>query len=244
MRKVALTLDSGHGLMGAVAVGLADAGFDLVLHVRPDGPDPDGTLRRVRALGRRATVVSPGQPARVGASPDRAGMGPVLDAVRREHGRLDVLVTRGGGEESVEEAAGAGSGGTVLRHAVETALRAPFHAIQGALPLLARHAGAVVNVVDAEGGAASGEGLVYLTQLLARELRPRVRVNAVTVGARGPRGRPGSGTEGMNPGVGMKTLGTRAADPEELRELTRVVLFLLGSPWINGEVMRIGEGRS
>lgn len=250
MNKVALTLDSGHVLMRDVALGLADAGFDLVLHAREGSARLRETVRRVHELGRRAVLVAPGDAlarwGEGGMDPDAAAgveMDRVMKVVRAEYGRLDVLVTRGATPEEEQVSAGIPAEGAAgmlpvirsreVRRAVETALRIPYHAICESLPLLSANRGAVINVVDRDGGSESGEGLIYLTRLMAGGMAPGVRVNAVTVGSRDP----------VGGGADQTASGTLAdgGHGRWSRELTRTVLFLLGQPYINGEVVRTGR---
>lgn len=231
-----MTLDSGHPLMGAVAAGLAGAGFDLVLHATRVTQTLRDTARRIERSGRRVLIVSghSGRPDELRAW---------LSQVDERFGRLDVLVTRGmndtddlalAHETASPESDALGRVWTPppSRQEVEAALRSPFFAIQGAVPLLAANGGAVVNVVDRDGGQTSNEALVYLTRLMARELRPRVRVNAVTVGAV-----DGTGRETVPEERAPGPLGDYASWAPDL---TRAVLFLLGAPYLNGEVMRVG----
>lgn len=251
MNKVALTLDSSHVLMRQVAVGLAEAGFDVALHARTLNAGLRETVRRIHGLGRRAVLTTAdGGPAgggRAVGDPDAAAgaeMDRVMETVRSEYGRLDVLVTRGAApeREAATETDGSGPAGETnlpaarsreVRHAVETALRIPYHAICESLPLLSSSRGAVINVVDRDGGAEAGEGLIYLTRLMAGGMAPGVRVNAVTVGAL-------DRLEGAGKARSTSTVAARGQDGWS-RELTRTVLFILGQPYINGEVVRTGR---
>lgn len=101
-----------------------------------------------------------------------------------------------------------------------------FVAVQAAFPALSDAGGEVVNLVPPRGHPLAARELLALTRGLAGRLGPRVRVNAVAVplqqdaGADGVRG---NGAAGTGP------------------DLLRTVLFLLASPWMNGEVLAAGE---
>lgn len=71
-------------------------------------------------------------------------------------------------------------------------LKSPFFLIQALTPVLERHKGCVVNIADihAQRGlprfpvySIAKAGLVALTKILAKELAPQIRVNAVAPGA-------------------------------------------------------------
>ncbi|WP_428353074.1 pteridine reductase [Methyloprofundus sp.] len=71
-------------------------------------------------------------------------------------------------------------------------LKSPFFLVQALVPVLERRKGCVVNIVDihAQNGlpgfpvySIAKAGLVALTKVLAKELAPQIRVNAVAPGA-------------------------------------------------------------
>jgi NAD(P)-dependent dehydrogenase (short-subunit alcohol dehydrogenase family) len=107
---------------------------------------------------------------------------------------------------------------------VVESLEGPFQLVRCAAPLLRETRGSVVHCLD-RGDPASFQALRALTSALARVLAPWVRVNAVAPppvdGTRSPEGEP--------------------TDPE----LVRSVLFVLASPYMNGEVVRVepAQGR-
>ncbi|MFO1538181.1 MAG: SDR family oxidoreductase [Actinomycetota bacterium] len=180
--RVAVVTGAGRGIGAACARALAEFGADVVLTARTESQ-----LREVAAdverLGRRALVVP-------GDVSDLSTIPALVDATVAEFGRLDVVVNNAGGsmpqpflDTSVKAFEGA------FHFNVTTA----FALTQAATPHLLEHGhGAVVNIssvmgrVRDRGFAAYGTAkaaLAHLTRLLAADLAPRVRVNAIAVGS-------------------------------------------------------------
>ena len=183
--RVAVITGAGRGIGAATAVALAQAGADVVISARTE--DQLATVaREVEAAGRRAVVV----PADL-SDPAAAGL---AAAAVEAFGRLDIVVNNVGGALPRPFLA------TTPRH-LENAFRfnvVVAHSLtQAAVPhLLASSAdggtGSVVSITSAVGRAA-GRGylaygtakaaLAHYTRLAAADLAPRIRVNAIAVGA-------------------------------------------------------------
>jgi 7-alpha-hydroxysteroid dehydrogenase len=180
--KVAVITGAGRGIGAASALALAEAGADVVLSART--PEQlEVVAKEVEALGRRALVV----PADLS---DLDAVAALAGQAVEAFGRLDVVVNNVGGAmpreflrtntKALEEA---------FHFNVSTA-----HALtRAALPhLLASGEGSVVNISSAIGrvagrgysayGTAKG-ALSHWTRLVAQDLAPRVRVNAIAVGS-------------------------------------------------------------
>ena len=83
--NVGLVTGAGSGIGQAIAVGLAEAGADVACFDRPGSLDMDGTVKRIRALGRKALVVegdvtSEADADRMVAETEK-GLGPLVLAV-------------------------------------------------------------------------------------------------------------------------------------------------------------------
>ena len=87
--RVALVTGAGKGIGAGCAIGLAEAGADVVLAARTES-DLEAVAAEVRDRGRRALVV----PTDV---TDSDQLGRLVDAAVAEFGRLDILVNNAGG---------------------------------------------------------------------------------------------------------------------------------------------------
>lgn len=114
----------------------------------------------------------------------------VVEATRKRFGRLDVLVNNAGGSPAAPAAT---ASPRFSEKIVQLNLLAPLHFAQAANAVMQTQpeGGAIVNVASVSavrpspGTAAYGAakaGLLSLTQTLAVEWAPKVRVNAVTAG--------------------------------------------------------------
>lgn len=130
-----------------------------------------------------------------------------------------------------------------------TNLRAPLFLSQAAAPHLKERNGLIINIADIHGirplryhtvYSPAKAGLVMLTQSLARELAPQVRVNAI---APGPVEFPESGlTEEMKQAIIDKTLLKRRGSPDDI---ARAALFFASeAPYITGQILAVDGGRS
>jgi pteridine reductase len=130
-----------------------------------------------------------------------------------------------------------------------TNLRAPLFLSQAAAPHLKERSGLIINIADIHGirplryhtaYSAAKAGLVMLTQSLARELAPQVRVNAI---APGPVEFPESGlTDEMKQAIIDKTLLKRRGSPEDIARA--VLFFAADAPYITGQILAVDGGRS
>ena len=183
--RVAVVTGAGRGIGAATAVALAQAGADVVISART-GDQVAAVAREVEAAGRRAVAI----PADLSDLDVAAGLArAAVDAF----GRLDIVVNNVGGALPRPFLA------TTPRH-----LEAAFHfnvavahsLTRAAVPHLLAAAeggtGSVIGITSAVGQTA-GRGylaygtakaaLAHYTRLAAADLAPRIRVNAVAVGA-------------------------------------------------------------
>ena len=130
-----------------------------------------------------------------------------------------------------------------------TNLRAPLLLSQGLVDRLAKHNGNIINITDIHADrpldnhalySASKAGLVSLTQSLAKELAPEIRVNAISPGAiLWPK-------EEQNDvdyqakvltQIPLERLGS-------VENISDAVWFLIANDYINGQIINIDGGKS
>lgn len=181
--KVAIVTGASRGIGAATAQALAEAGCDLLVSARTPEVLAEFADKVRTSTGRRVEAV----PADLN---DLDNLTALADAARSAFGRVDVVVNN--------------VGGTMPRPFLDTSpryLEAAFHwnvttafaLTKACVPLMLEGGGgAVINVSSAVGHLADrgyvGYGtakaaLDHLTELMATDLAPRIRVNAVAPGS-------------------------------------------------------------
>lgn len=236
--RVALVTGAARRLGRHVALELARAGADLLLHYH-SGAGPAAEVAALAAvLGRRAFALSADlrEPTEVTDLFVRA---------RRLFPRLDLLVNNAADFERLPLAEL-----TVERwdsmHALN--LRAPYLCSREAVPWMRESGGGVIiNIADVAGlipwshhlhYAVAKAGLVAMTRCLALELAPAIRVHAVAPGTVIPA--EGQTAEELAAVRRRTPLGSTAG-PEEVAAAVR---FLAVTPGITGQVIAVDGGRS
>jgi 7-alpha-hydroxysteroid dehydrogenase len=239
--KAAVVTGAGRGIGAASALALAEAGADVLLSART-ADQLEQVAKEIQAMGRKAVVV-PADLSDLDAVAALAGQ--AVDAF----GRLDVVVNNVGGAmpreflrtntKALEEA---------FHFNVSTA-----HALtRAALPhLLKSGEGSVVNISSAIGrvagrgyaayGTAKG-ALSHWTRLVAQDLAPRVRVNAIAVGSIATSAlEVVVNDDGLRNAIESQTPLKRIGEPDHI---AATVLFL-ASPaggYVTGKVIEVDGG--
>jgi pteridine reductase len=132
---------------------------------------------------------------------------------------------------------------------IGTNLKAPLFLSQAASTALRISNGLIVNITDIHGGrplsrhtvySIAKAGVIMLTQSLARELGPAVRVNAI---APGPVMWPEDGMDSERQAkIIERTALKRPGSPEDV---ARAVLFFASeAPYVTGQILAVDGGRS
>src|SRR3984893_2327911 len=183
-RKVALVTGAATGIGRAAAVALAEVGFDVVINYSRSELAARATAEQAQSNGARTLLL------KCDVSDDPC-VRKMLEATKLEFGRLDALVNNAGTTTDVKakdfEAITAEEWDRVF--AVND--RGMFQVTRAAVPLLKEARGSVVNTASIVGlrpgpqplpYAASKAAVISLTKLLALNLGPEIRVNAVAPG--------------------------------------------------------------
>jgi 7-alpha-hydroxysteroid dehydrogenase len=180
--RAAVITGAGRGIGAATAIALAQAGSDVVISARTEEQLKE-VADRVAEAGRRAVIV----PADLN---DLDAVASLAQTAQDEFGRLDIAVNNVGGtmpRPFLDTSPG------FLERAIHFNVSTAHALTRAAAPLmLAGDGGSVVNISSAMGrlvgrgyigyGTAKG-ALSHYTRLAATDLAPRIRVNAIAVGA-------------------------------------------------------------
>jgi pteridine reductase len=234
--KVAVVTGAAHRVGKAVALALAQAGAHVVVHYHRSR-QAQAAAAEIEQHGVRAATVQADL-----TRPE--GVEAVFAAAEAAFGGVDVLVN-----SAASMLAGHVSSLTRAewQAVLDLNLTAPFFCAQAAArSMLARGGGAIVNIADLGGlrpwarypaHSVSKAGLIMATQVLAKALAPRIRVNAV---APGPVLKPEGWDEARWQDVGSRTLLKRTGSGYDV---ARAALFLIEADYITGETLAVDGGR-
>ncbi|MGW4771046.1 SDR family oxidoreductase [Nocardia sp. NPDC004278] len=240
--KSALVTGASRGIGKAVAAELLRRGANVVITARK--PEPlEETAAELRALGHRAEVS-----ALAGNSGDADSRAAAVGRVVSEFGSLDILINNTGINPVYGSLMDADL--EAVRKIFDVNVVAALGYVQEAYKAWMReHGGAVVNVASVAGLRSTGviaaygaskAALIRLTDELAWQLGPNIRVNAVAPGVVKTKFADAlySADEEQAASVyPMKRLGT----PEDV---ARLIGFLASdeAEWITGETIRVDGG--
>src|SRR6202051_2224194 len=180
-RPVALITGAATGIGRAAAIALAEAGYDVVINYSRSEQAARETSALAKAKGAKTLLFQ------CDVSDDPA-VRKMLAAVEKEFGRLDALVNNAGTTSNVKASDFEAMTAEEWDHVFAVNVRGMFQVTRASAPLLKIAHGSVVNTASIVGlrpgpqplpYAASKAAVVSLTKLLALNLGPEIRVNAV-----------------------------------------------------------------
>ena len=235
--RVALVTGAGKRLGRAVALRLASEGADVAVHYGKSQSDAQQVVREIEKSGRRAAAF--------GA--DLLDVGAIrkfIGEVGAHFGRLDILVNSAANflatrfSETTEAS---------WDSSLDTNLKAPFFCAQAAAPFLEKSGrGVVINFADIGGllgwknflpHSVSKAGVVMMTRILAKELAPMVRVNAIAPGTITMSGDPPEWEADFIQKAPLK----RSGRPQEI---TDAVMYLVQAEFVTGQLLVVDGGRT
>jgi len=240
--KVAVVTGSGQGIGRGIAWGLADAGCDVALNARRMD-DLEETARGIEERGKSALIF---------AADIRDRSEELADLTIEKFGKVDIWVNNVGGSDEKKTRSLVDTPDEIFRSQLELNLTTAFQGAKAAAKKM-ESGGCIINIASGAGMrgspftgpyAAAKAGMLNMTETLAIELAPEIRVNAVSPGP--------VVTEAFD-----KVLG--AADAEEAIAAT-IPLGFLGTPddiahtvvflsspasrWITGRNILVAGGRT
>jgi NAD(P)-dependent dehydrogenase (short-subunit alcohol dehydrogenase family) len=217
--RVALVTGAAKRLGRVVALRLADEGADLAVHYGRSANEAREVVGEAEKRGRRAASFS----AELTSVP---AIQKLFDDVAHQFGETS---------ESRWDSS------------LDTNLKAPFFCSQAAAPHLERSGrGVIINFSDIGGllgwreylpHSISKAGIIMMTRVLAKEMAPKVRVNAI---APGTITMPGDPPELEADYIRHTPLG-RTGRPEEIAD---AVVYLIMAEFVTGQVFVLDGGRT
>lgn len=238
--KVVLITGAARRVGAAITRKLHAAGATVVIHYHRSAGPAQALSAELNALRPMSTTTLGGDLL------DLKVLHALVEATVARFGHLDILVNNASTFYPTPV-------GTITEaqwnDLMGTNLRAPLFLSQAAAPHLKVREGLILNIADIHGlrplrhhtvYSPAKAGLIMLTQSLARELAPQVRVNAV---APGPVEFPEQGlTEDMKQAIIDKTLLKRRGSPDDI---ARAALFFAAeAPYVTGQILAVDGGRS
>lgn len=240
MVPTAVVTGSGRGIGRAIAVRFAKEGWNVVINAKRGKEEAEETLRLVEAAGGSGVVV-------LADVSTRGGCRDVIQAAVDSFGGLDALINNAGlGLYSLF----VNADDRLIEKQLEVSLKSVIYCSQEAARVMKE--GSIVNIASIAGikplpglsiYSAAKAAILNLTQALAIELAPRIRVNAVA---------PGVVKTKMGDSL-LKLLGIsdeefankytllgKIVTPEDVAE---VVWMLVKIPTITGQVIVIDSGQ-
>lgn len=248
--KWALVTGSTSGIGKAIAIGLATAGADIIVHGRRESDRSRATVSQIESLGGRATTC-------MADFSDRSQLESFVDSAWPGENRLDILVNNAGGDvltgdwpsktfsERLDYLWDVDVRATLLLS------RALGRRMQAAFSGRAGESGVILNMgwdqawqgmegESAEMFATTKGAIMSMTKSLAQSLAPEVRVNCVAPGWIKTEWAEGASAD-WNQRAKKQSLMQRWGKAEDVAELA-CFLSSDAAKFIAGQIIRVNGG--
>jgi pteridine reductase len=240
-RGAAIVTGAARRIGAAIAETLHGRGLDVLIHCRRSRAEADALAE---ALNERRDDSAAVVAADLG---DDAAPGVIVDAAVDAFGGVEVLVNNASSFYPTPPGEADHGDWAAL---VDSNMRAPFWLSLAAARAMPEDGGAIVNLVDIHGlvplakhaiYSQAKAGLVMQTRALAKDLAPRVRVNAVAPGSiLWPEGDAANSDEAMRDILERVPL-QRQGSPDDIAGA--VAFLALDAPYVTGQVLAVDGGR-
>lgn len=240
--KIALITGAAKRIGAKIAQTLHDKGLNVVIHYRH-------SQQEALALCQKLNNIRPDSAVTIAADlNDTKLLFRLIERAYDKWKRLDVLVNNASSFyptpfENVTE--------QEWLDLMNSNLTGPFFLSQSAASVLKEHDGCIINIADINAMrpikkysvyCIAKAGLVMMTKSLAKELGPKIRVNAVAPGSiLWPEDQQNKLTEEVEEKIIARTCLKRQGTPEDI---AKAVWFLINdAPYITGDVIAVDGGR-
>jgi len=236
MARTILITGAGKRLGRAFALSLARAGWNVAVHYHRSEKEAKETAAEIESLSRKAYLVQ-------ADLNDTDAVSGIFPALAKQGARIDALINSAAAFEKDTLATLTQES---WREHMQVNLLAPLLLMRD----FARHykgaEGCIINITDGLQGwsmspaflsyALSKESLTHATRMLARELAPAIRINAIAPGATLEGKQDKEDTFAKLAGIiPLKRTGS-------IEEVARALHFLLESPSVTGQVLMLSGG--
>ncbi len=238
--KVALVTGAARRVGAEISRLLHDAGMNIVLHYNASEEEAVSLCEELNKKRHHSAMIV--QAELQGLESQKA----LVQQAHKAWNRLDALVNNASRfyRTSYDE---------VTDYAwddlMNSNLKAPFFISLAAAPLLAEHHGCIVNITDINAErplkeysiyCVSKGGLIVMTKVLAKELGPKIRVNAVSPGSvMWPEGENKLSDEEKQSIIEHTSL-RKSGDP---KDIANAVLFLVrDAEYMTGQILNVDGG--
>ncbi|HVY52920.1 MAG TPA: pteridine reductase [Gammaproteobacteria bacterium] len=240
-QKVALITGAARRIGAKIAETLHSTGFNIVLHYYRSEKD-------AAHLCEHFNQSRPGSAIKISANLQQMTcLKELAVQASQAWGRLDVLVNNA----SCFIKSPIGQADEALwQEIMDTNLKAPFMLSQLVAPQLAKTKGCIVNITDVHTETAfrdyavyciSKAGLVSATKVLAKELGPDVRVNAISPGMIMWPEHENELAEGLKAKITNEAALKRVGSPIDIAKA--VLFFVQEADYVTGQVLTVDGGR-